>query len=128
MSIAIFYCTVKCTEGAGVIDRLEFDDGRSRCEDSGDDHEHLFDFQIGIVTRFCQLEFKTLKEQIALDMDHKPADQRLGSVGLKPKSCPFLTKSNGHETAANQRSVTFCIFGSFDVCSAQKEPASLYKL
>jgi hypothetical protein len=31
---------------------------------------------------FYQLEFKMLREQIARDMDYKPADQRLGSVGL----------------------------------------------
>ena len=75
-----------------------------------------------MVTRFCQLEFKTLKEQIALDMDYKSADQRLGSVGLKLKSSPLLTKSIRHKTAAYRRLVTFCIFGSFGVCSAQKEP------
>ena len=118
MSIAIFYCTVKCTEGVGVIYRLEFDDGRSRCEDSGEDHEHLSDLEIGIVTMFYQLEFKTLREQIARDMDYKPADQRLGSVGLKLKSCPLLTKSIRHKTAAHRRLVTFCIFGSFGVCLA----------
>ena len=93
-----------------------------RYEESGEDHEHLFDLEIGKVTRFCQLELKTLKEQIARDVDYKPADQRLGSVGLKLKSCPFLTKSIRHKTAAHRRLVTFCIFGSFGVCSAQKEP------
>ena len=38
-----------------------------------------------MVTRFYQLKLKTQKEQIARDMDYKPADQRLGSVGLKLK-------------------------------------------
>jgi hypothetical protein len=75
-----------------------------------------------MVTRFYQLELKTLKEQIARDMDYKPADQRLGSVGLKLKSCQLLTKSIRHKTTAHRRLVTFCIFGSFGVCSAQKEP------
>ena len=119
---------MKCTQGAGVIDRLEFGDGCARCEESGEDHEHLVNVEIGIVVRFYWLKLKTFKEQIARDMDYKLANQWLGSVSLKPKSCPFLTKSNEHETAANQRSVTFCIFGSFDVCSSQKEPPSLYKL
>ena len=108
--------------GAGVIDRLDFGYGRSRCEEASEDHEHLFDLEIGMVTGFYQLELKTLKEQIARDMDYKPADQRLGSVGLKLKSCPLLTKSIRHKTAAHRRLVTFCIFGSFGVCSAQKEP------
>ena len=74
-----------------------------------------------MVTRFYQLELKTLKEQIAGDMDYKPADQRLGSVGLKLKSCPLLTKSIRHKTAANRRLVIFCICGRFGVCSAQRE-------
>ena len=75
-----------------------------------------------MVNGFYQLERKTLKEQIARDVDYKPADQRLRSVGLKLKSCPLLTKSIRHKTAAHRRLVTFCIFGSFGVCSAQKEP------
>ena len=75
-----------------------------------------------MVTRFYQLELKTLKEQFARDMDYKPADQRLGSVGLKLKSSPLLTKSIRNKTAANWRLMTFYIFGSFGVCSAQKEP------
>ena len=74
------------------------------------------------MTRFYQLELKTLKEQIVRDMDFKPADQRLGSVDLKLKTCPLLTKSIRHKTAVDRRLVTFCIFGSFGVCSAQKEP------
>ena len=71
---------------------------------------------------FYQLELKTQKEQIARDMDYKPADQRLGSVGLKLKSCLLLMKSIRHKTAAYRRLVTFCICGSFGVCSVQKEP------
>ena len=78
-----------------------------------------------MVTGFYQLEFKTLKERIARDVDYKPADQRLGSVGLKLKSCPLLTKSIRHKTAAHQRLVTFCIFGNFGVCAAQKNPVAL---
>ena len=78
-----------------------------------------------MVTRLYQLELKTLKEQIAHDMDYKPADQRLGSVDLKLKSCPLLTKSIRHKTAAHQRLVTFCIFGNFGVCAAQKNPVAL---
>ena len=78
-----------------------------------------------MVARFYWLKLKTLKEQIARDMDYKLADQRLGSVGLKLKSCPFLTKSIRHKTAALRRLVIFCICGSFGVCSAQKNPVAL---
>ena len=94
----------------------------ARREGSVEDHEHLVNLEIGMVTRFYQLKLKTLKEQIACDVNYKLADQRLGSVDLKLKSCPLLTKSIRHKTAAHRRLVTFCIFGSFGVCSAQKEP------
>ena len=121
ISIATFYCTVKFTQGARVIDRLEFGDGRSRCQKSGEDHEHLFDLEIGMVTRLYQLELKTLKEQITRDMDYKPADQRLESVSLKLKSCPPLAKSIRHKTAAHWCLVTFWICGSFGVCVQRKK-------
>ena len=94
----------------------------ARREGSVEDHEHLVNLEIGMVTRFYQLKLKTLKEQIACDVNYKLADQRLGSVDLKLKSCPLLTKSIRHKTAANWRLMTFYIFGSFGVCSAQKEP------
>ena len=100
----------KMHQGGGVFDRLEFGHGRSRYEKSGEDHEHLFDLEIGMVSWFYQLELMTLKQQIAHDMDYKPADQRLGSVGLKLKSSPLLTKSIWHKTAAHRRLVCFCIF------------------
>ena len=112
---------MKCTQGAGVIDRLEFGDGCARCEESGEDHEHLVNVEIGIVVRFYWLKLKTFKEQIARDMDYKLANQWLGSVGPKLNSCPLLTKSIRHKTAANRRLVIFCICGRFGVCSAQRE-------
>ena len=43
ISIATVYRTVKLLEEAGVIDRLEFGDGRARYEESGEHHEHLVD-------------------------------------------------------------------------------------
>ena len=54
----------------------------ARREGSGEDHEHLVNLEIGMVNRFYQLELKTLKEQIACDVNYKLADQRLGSVDL----------------------------------------------
>ena len=94
----------------------------ARREESGEDHEHLVNLEIGMVSGFYKLKLKTLKEQIARDVNYKLADQRLVSVDLKLKSFSLLTKSIRHKTAAHRRLVIFCVFGRFGVCSAQKEP------
>ena len=47
ISIATVYRTVKLLEEAGVIDRLEFGDGRARFEESGEHPEHLVDAETG---------------------------------------------------------------------------------
>ena len=70
ISIATVYRTVKLLEEAGVIDRLEFGDGRARYEESGDHHEHLVDIETGEVIEFYHAELEALKEQIALSLIH----------------------------------------------------------
>ena len=47
ISIATVYRTVKLLEEAGVIERLEFGDGRARYEEAGEHHEHLVDVETG---------------------------------------------------------------------------------
>ena len=58
ISIATVYRTVKLLEEAGVIDRLEFGDGRARYEESGEHHEHLVDVETGEVIEFCHAELE----------------------------------------------------------------------
>ena len=62
ISIATVYRTVKLPEQAGVIDRLEFGNGRARYEESGKHHEHLVDVETGEVMEFYNAEFEALKE------------------------------------------------------------------
>ena len=69
----------------------------ARREESGEEHEHLVNLEIGMVNRFYQLKLKTLKELIARDVNYKLADQRLVSVELKLKSFSLLTKSIRHK-------------------------------
>ena len=45
ISIATVYRTVRLFEQAGVIERLELGDGRSRYEEAGQHHEHLVDLR-----------------------------------------------------------------------------------
>ncbi|HCV89003.1 MAG TPA: transcriptional repressor [Alphaproteobacteria bacterium] len=83
ISIATVYRTVKLLEEAGVIDRLEFGDGRARYEESGQHHEHLVDVETGEVIEFYHAELEALKEQIAQEMGYELVDHRLELFGRK---------------------------------------------
>ena len=86
ISIATVYRTVKLLEEVGVIDRIEFGDGRSRYEEAGENHEHLIDIESGDVIEFYNAELETLKAKIAKDMGYELVDHRLELFGrrLKP--------------------------------------------
>ena len=86
ISIATVYRTVKLLEEAGLIERLEFGDGRSRYEEAGEHHEHLVDIETGEVHEFYNEELETLKTEIARDMGYDLIDHRLELYGKKRKS------------------------------------------
>lgn len=85
ISIATVYRTVKLLEEAGVIERLEFGDGRARYEESGDHHEHLVDVETGEVIEFFNAELEEMKRQIAEKMGYELVDHRLELFGRKKK-------------------------------------------
>ena len=86
ISIATVYRTVKLLEEAGLIERLEFGDGRSRYEEAGEHHEHLVDLETGEVHEFYNEELETLKTEIAREMGYDLIDHRLELYGKKRKS------------------------------------------
>ena len=86
ISIATVYRTVKLLEEAGLIERLEFGDGRSRYEEAGEHHEHLVDIETGEVHEFYNQELETLKTEIAHEMGYDLIDHRLELYGKKRKS------------------------------------------
>ena len=85
ISIATVYRTVKLLEEAGLIERLEFGDGRSRYEEAGEHHEHLVDIETGEVHEFYNEELETLKTEIAREMGYDLIDHRLELYGKKRK-------------------------------------------
>ena len=85
ISIATVYRTVKLLEEAGLIERLEFGDGRSRYEDAGEHHEHLVDVETGEVHEFYNEELETLKSEIARAMGFDLIDHKLELYGKKRK-------------------------------------------
>ena len=86
ISIATVYRTVKLLEEAGLIERLEFGDGRSRYEEAGEHHEHLVDIETGEVHEFYNEELETLKTEIAREMGYDLIDHRLELYVKKRKS------------------------------------------
>ncbi len=83
ISIATFYRTVRLFEEAGIIDRLDFRDGRSRYEEHSDDHhDHLIDMKTGKVVEFVDAEIEALQEAIARKLGYRLVDHRLELYGM----------------------------------------------
>ncbi|WP_337188471.1 Fur family transcriptional regulator [Phenylobacterium sp.] len=83
ISIATVYRTVRLFEEAGIIDRLDFRDGRSRYEEHTDEHhDHLIDMKTGKVIEFVDAEIEALQEAIARKLGYKLVDHRLELYGV----------------------------------------------
>lgn len=83
ISIATVYRTVRLFEEAGIIDRLDFRDGRSRYEEHSDDHhDHLIDMKTGKVVEFVDAEIEALQEAIARKLGYRLVDHRLELYGM----------------------------------------------
>ena len=84
ISIATVYRTVKLFEEAGILEKLEFGDGRARYEDAErDHHDHLIDMQTGEVIEFVDKEIELLQEKIAKRLNFKLLGHRLELYGTK---------------------------------------------
>jgi Fur family ferric uptake transcriptional regulator len=84
ISIATVYRTVKLFEDAGILDRLDFGDGRARYEESRNDHhDHLIDLNSGEVIEFRNEEIERLQEFVARELGYKLVDHRLELYGVK---------------------------------------------
>jgi Fur family ferric uptake transcriptional regulator len=78
ISISTVYRTVKLFEDAGIIERHDFRDGRSRYETLPEEHhDHLIDLRSGKVIEFRSEEIEHIQEQIARKLGYKLVDHRL---------------------------------------------------
>lgn len=83
ISIATVYRTVKLFEEAGILERLEFGDGRARYEDAErDHHDHLIDMQSGEVIEFVDPEIEALQEKIAEKLGYRLKGHRMELYGV----------------------------------------------
>ncbi|MGJ8627780.1 MAG: Fur family transcriptional regulator [Sulfitobacter sp.] len=86
ISIATVYRTVKLFEEAGILDKLEFGDGRARYEDAErDHHDHLIDMHSGEVIEFVDAEIEALQERIAKKLGFELRGHRLELYGVPIK-------------------------------------------
>ena len=86
ISIATVYRTVKLFEEAGLLDKLEFGDGRARYEDAErEHHDHLIDIQSGEVIEFVDPEIEALQERIAERLGYTLKGHRLELYGVPRK-------------------------------------------
>ncbi len=86
ISIATVYRTVKLFEEAGLLERLEFGDGRARYEDAErDHHDHLIDIHSGDVIEFLDPEIEALQVKIAERLGYKLVGHRLELLGTPLK-------------------------------------------
>ena len=86
ISIATVYRTVKQFEEAGILQRVDFGDGRARYEDAKrEHHDHLIDIQSGTVIEFVNHEIEELQERIAEKLGYELRGHRLELYGV-PKT------------------------------------------
>ncbi|MFC7292409.1 Fur family transcriptional regulator [Hirschia litorea] len=78
ISLATVYRTVRLFEESGIIERLDFRDGRARYEEATDDHhDHLINVKTGEVIEFVDEEIERLQEEIARKLGYKLVDHRM---------------------------------------------------
>lgn len=86
ISISTVYRTVKLFEDAGIIERHDFRDGRSRYETVPEEHhDHLIDLKTGTVIEFHSPEIEALQERIAREHGFRLVDHRLELYGVPLK-------------------------------------------
>ena len=83
ISLATVYRTVKLFEESGILEKLEFGDGRARYEDADrEHHDHLINIQNGEVIEFVDSDIELLQEKIATKLGYKLLGHKLELYGV----------------------------------------------
>ncbi|WP_163850382.1 Fur family transcriptional regulator [Pseudooceanicola aestuarii] len=87
ISLATVYRTVKTLEEAGILEKVDFGDGRARYEDAErDHHDHLIDMETGKVIEFVDPEIEALQERIAAKLGYELRGHKLELYGVRRKT------------------------------------------
>jgi Fur family transcriptional regulator, ferric uptake regulator len=83
ISIATVYRTVRLFEEAGILERHDFGDGRSRYEAAAEaHHDHLINVETGEVIEFVDPELEALQKVIAEKLGYRLVDHRMELYGV----------------------------------------------
>ena len=83
ISIATVYRTVRLFEDAGILERHDFGDGRSRYEAAPESHhDHLINVETGEVIEFVDRDLEELQRRIAEKLGFRLVDHRLELYGV----------------------------------------------
>jgi Fur family ferric uptake transcriptional regulator len=83
ISMATVYRTVRLFEEAGVLEKHDFREGRSRYEEASDTpHDHLIDLKSGAVIEFHNGEIEELQRKIASSLGYVLVGRRLELYGV----------------------------------------------
>ena len=86
ISIATVYRTVKLFEEAGIIERHDFREGKSRYEPLTEEHhDHLIDINTGEIVEFVDRDIEELQKKVAQKLGYKLVDHKLELYGSKIK-------------------------------------------
>lgn len=86
ISIATVYRTMRLFEESGVVERHDFQDGRSRYEEATETHhDHLIDLKSGEVIEFMNEEIERLQRKIAEQHGYRLVAHRLELYGVPLK-------------------------------------------
>ena len=87
ISLSTVYRTVRLLEGAGIIERHDFGDGRARYEPGGHDHhDHLINVKTGEVIEFKNEQIERLQESVARELGFNLIGHRLELFGTPLKN------------------------------------------
>jgi Fur family transcriptional regulator, ferric uptake regulator len=86
ISIATVYRTVRLFEEAGILERHDFRDGRSRFEPVTEEHhDHLINVETGEVFEFHNEEVEELQRRIADELGFDLVDHRMELYAVPKK-------------------------------------------
>ena len=86
ISIATVYRTVKLFEEAGIIERHDFKEGKSRYEPLTEEHhDHLIDINSGEIVEFVDKDIEELQKKVAERLGYRLVDHKLELYAQKTK-------------------------------------------